>query len=146
MNAVNRIVGAYLIAVAAVVVVHSIAEPAYYAPTADAQSSPVWLYIYPFAAVAIALGIGFGFARKRAYDAAGGPDGAGADEWGRLAANAMFYSLIVVGIIFFSNLFYVVSEGFTLLDDDAIGVIWKIAHAIMPPAAGALGVALLRGD
>lgn len=143
MDAGKRVAGAVLIAIAAIVAIHTIAEPWYHISTPEQPYSPAWDYIDPLSALAVILGVAFGFARKRALD---GEASAAAATWGRLAANTLFYGFVFVGIMFFTDWFSLLNANYTALNASAASILWTLVDALLPILAGALGVALLRGE
>ena len=137
----TRIVGAVLIAVAAVVAVHTIAEPLYHTSSAASPYSPIWNVINPFMAVAILLGVIFAYIRKRSVDREGG----GAPVTREfLAANTLFYGFLFVGILFFWNWFNLHNAAFTAVGMDAIALVWIFIDAALPLLSGAMGLSLLK--
>lgn len=143
MGAANRVAGAVLIVIAAIVAAHTIAEPWYHLSTPEQPYSPLWTYIDPLSALAVALGLIFGFARKRAFD---GELGAVPATWGRLASNTLFYGFVFVGIMFFTDWFSLLNANYTALNASAASILWTLVDALLPILAGALGAALLRGE
>ena len=101
MERLKRIVGVVLLAIGAVVAVHTIIEPLYHVSSAASPYSPMWRIIDPLEALAVVLGVICGYLRKRSV----AHDGATpiTREW--LAANALFYGFLCVGILFFWNWF-----------------------------------------
>lgn len=138
MNALNRIVGVVLIAIAAIIGIHTVAEPLYYTSTEAAAYSPLWAYIDPLSAIALILGVIFGYIR---LSAAVGDEGA--LTWERFAANAMFYGFVALSIAFFWNWFIILGGGLNV-DAGAVSVVWLTFNALMPPFSVALGIHLLR--
>ena len=108
MDSFKRIVGVYLILVAAVVAIHTVAEPLYYTSTEASPYSPHWSKINALMVLAIVLGLVFGCMRKRGID--GGEGSAVTREY--LEAHVLFYGLLFVGILFFWNFFNLHSPGF----------------------------------
>ena len=143
MDAGKRVAGAVLIVIAAIVAVHTIAEPWYHISTPEQPYSPLWTYIDPLSALAVILGVAFGFARKRALD---GEASAEAATWGRLAANTLFYGFVFVGIMFFTDWFSLLNANYTALNASAASILWTLVDALLPLLAGAMGAALLRGE
>ena len=72
MNMLRRIVGLFLVVIAAVVAVHMIVEPLYHASSEGDPYSPIWNTINPFMALAVVLGVVFATIRKRGIDREGG--------------------------------------------------------------------------
>ncbi len=140
MDIANRIVGAYLILVGAVVAIHTIAEPIYYTSTPTAPFSPAWTYINWSMALAIVLGVIFACIGKRATEGEGD-----AVTWERLAANTLFYGLVVVGIMFFWNWLSINMDGYTS-SADISGLVWIAIDATLPVLLVSLGIRLARAD
>ena len=101
MDSFKRIVGVYLILVAAVVAIHTVAEPLYYTSTEASPYSPHWNKINALMVLAIVLGLVFGCMRKRSV---GGEEGSAVTRE-YLEAHVLFYGLLFVGILFFWNFF-----------------------------------------
>jgi len=141
MEALKRIIGAYLIAVAVIVAVHTIIEPLYYTSTETAPYTPNWSYINPLMALAVALSLVCSSGCKRRADAEGGD--APVTRY-YLAANTLFYGFIFIGILFFWNWFNYVSPGFTAVGDDTVTLVWGLIDAALPPLLLAMGLCLLR--
>lgn len=74
MEALKRIIGVYLIAVAVIVAVHTIIEPLYYTSTEADPYTPNWGYINPLMAIAVALSLVCSYGCKRRADSEGGDD------------------------------------------------------------------------
>lgn len=139
MNAISRIVGAYLVAVALLVGGFSILEPLFYTSTEQHPYSPWWENVNPLTGIAVALGVVFGYVRKRAVE--GGLE-ADAVTWPRLAANTLFYGLLCVALMYYWNWFSELNSGYTP-GQEALG--WKVTDVAFPVLAGTLGVSMLRG-
>lgn len=143
MNTVTRVVGVFLIAVAAVVAIHAVVEPLYYTSTESSPDSPAWDYINVFTALSIVLGVVFGYLRKRAVDERS--DGSDV-SWERIAANVLFYGFVFVGVMFFWNWFTVINDRrFSVAGDGTIWLVWRLVFCTLPLLSGAMGMALLRG-
>ena len=63
-----------------------------------------------------------------------------------LAANALFYGFLCVGILCFWNWFNLLRPAFTAVGTDTSDVVWGCINAALPLVAGTLGLTLLRGD
>ncbi len=96
MEILKRIAGVVLITIGAVVAVHTIIEPLYHVSSAASPYSPMWRIIDPLQALAVVLGVICGYIRKRSV----AHDGEAPITRARLAANALFYGFIFVGILF----------------------------------------------
>lgn len=143
METLNRIVGAVLIIIAAIIGIHTVVEPVYYTSTDAAVYNPVWAYIHPLSALAMILGVIYGYIRSRSF---AHESGASAATWGRLAANTLFYGFAFTGIVFFSIWFTLLNPDHTTLAPASAGFLWTIVDVLMPVLSGALGIALLRGE
>ena len=141
MDTLRRIIGVVLIVIGAVVAAHAIIEPLYYASSETSPTSPIWNIINPFMALAVVLGVIFSYIRKRGVDHEGGAPVT--REF--LAANALFYGFLFVGILFFWNWFNIQNPDFTGVGLDAISLVWGFIDAALPLLSGALGLSLLRG-
>lgn len=134
----KKICGVYLIAIAVVVAVQTVAEPLYHVSGPGQPYSPIWTLINPLTALAIVLGVIFAYTGKQ---------DAGGQTVTRefLVSNALLYGFLFVGIIFFWNWFNILSPEFTAVGDDAISLAWIIIDAAVPLLAGVTGIRLLRG-
>ena len=92
--------------------------------------------------LAVVLGVICGYIRKRSVAHDG--EAPITREW--LAANALFYGFLFVGILFFWNWFNLLSPEFTAVGTDTIDLVWGFINTALPLLAGTLGLALLRGD
>ena len=72
MERLTRLVGGVLLAIGAVVAVHTIIEPLYHVSSAASPYSPMWRIIDPLEALAVVLGVICGYLRTRsvAHDGA----------------------------------------------------------------------------
>ena len=136
-----RIIGAFLIAVAAAVAVHTVIEPLYHVSREGQPYSPLWGILDKLMAVAIVLGLILGYRRKREADGQGGETGVTREF---LAANTQFYGLFCVGIMFFWNWFNLLMPAFTAPGDDTVTLVWILIDATLPLLMGATGIHLLR--
>ena len=93
-------------------------------------------------ALAVVLGVICGYIRKRSV----AHDGAPPITRECLAAHALFYGFLFVGILFFWNWFNLLSPEFTAVGTDTSDLVWGFINAALPLLAGTLGLALLRGD
>ena len=134
--------GGVLLAIGAVVAVHTIIEPLYHVSSAASPYSPMWRIMDPLEALAVVLGVIGGSRRTRRV----AHDGAApiTREW--LAANALFYGFLCVGILCFWNWFNLLRPEFTAVGTDTSDVVWGFINAALPLVAGTLGLTLLRGD
>ena len=141
MEALKRVIGVGLIVIAAIVAIHTIIEPVYHTSTQESPHSSTWDYINPLSAIAIILGLIFGYIRM---SRAGG--NSSVQEF--IAANALFYGFISVGIMFFWNWFGIsgVAEDFTAVNNDIRALVWIFVDAILPVLNIAMGAHLLRAS
>ena len=140
MESFKRIVGVYLILVAAVVAIHTVAEPLYYTSTEASPYSPHWNKLNALMVLAIVLGLVFGCMRKRGVG--GGEGSAVTREY--LEAHVLFYGLLFVAILFFWNFFNLHSPGFTAIAHEVVSAVWIVIDAALPIILGAMGASLLR--
>ncbi len=136
---VRQIIGVILMVIAAIVAIHTIADPLYHTSTEARPYSPLWDYINPLMALAIVAGLVMGFLRKRIVDSEGGV------TWDRLAASALFYGFIFVGILFFLSWFNLFNDDYTAIGPDAAAVIWAIVDGLLPVLVGAMGMRVFKG-
>ncbi len=142
MNALKRICGIFLVAMAVAVAVHTVVEPLYHTSSAGQPYSSLWDILNPLMAIAIVLGVLFGYSRKKAADSEG-DSGAVTREF--VAANVQFYGFLCVGILFFWNWFILYSPAFTAIGADTASLVWILIDATLPLLMGAMGAFLLRG-
>lgn len=138
----NRLCGSYLILVAVVVAVQTVAETAYVALNIGDMYGPVWGVLDYFMALAIVMGIYFCYQHKSAVDAEG-DDAPVSREF--VITNGLFYGFIFVGILFFWNWFHHLSPASPSMDGGNILLVWLLVDAALPLLAGATGIRLLRG-
>ena len=139
----RRIIGAFLVAIAVAVGIHTVAEPLYHVSEKGQPYSPLWSIFDPLMAIAIAFGLILGYQRKREIDGQG--DEAGVTR-GYVAANLQFYGFLFVGILFYWNWFNLLTPDWTAPGDDTVTLVWILVDAILPLLTGAMGVSLLRRD
>ena len=136
----KRTVGILFLVIGATVALHTIIEPLYHTSTDAQPYSPAWDVLNPLMALAIVFGIAYAALRKRVVDA----DTEQGVTRAYLAANALFYGFLFVGILFFWSWANYRSPGFTAVGADAASVVWGIVDALLPLLCGAMGVALIR--
>lgn len=141
MDSFKRIVGVYLIIVAAVVAIHTVVEPLYYTSTEASPYSPHWSKFNALMVLAIVLGVVFGYIRKRG---AGGEGGGASITREYLEANVQFYGLLFIGILFFWNFFNLHSPGFTAIAMETVSAVWIVIDAALPLLLAAMGFSMLR--
>ena len=142
MDMLEKIIGGFLIMVAALVAVHTVVEPLYHASSEAQPYAPLWNILDPIMAVAIVLTIIFGFIRKRR---ACNEVGTGVTRE-FLSANVVFYGIIFVGIMFFWNWFNLLRPTFTAVGADAVSLAWIIIDAALPLLLGAMGMRLFKAE
>ena len=137
----RQIIGVILIAIAAIVGIHTIVEPLYFdsATTGSGYNESVWAIINVLSAIGCIMGVVIGFLRKRAVDAEGGI------TWDRLAASALFYGFAFTAFIFFWSWFNLLSPNFTAIGGDAANVIWILYDALFTILAASMGVRVFKG-
>ena len=136
-----RIGGVFFIAVAVVIAVHTVVEPLYHVSAEGQPYSPVWeVVLDPLMVVAVALGALLAWRRKRAVDLEG--DGPVTREF--LAANALFFGFLFVGVLLLWSWFNLLSPGYTAAGPETASLVWMVIDAGLPLLCGATGVALLR--
>ena len=138
----SRIGGGFLLAVAVIVAVHTVVEPLYHVSAEGQPYSPVWEVLDPIMVLAVALGGVVALRRKRRVDEEGG-DGPVTREF--LAANALFFGFLFVGILLLWSWFNLLSPGYTAAGPETASLVWMMIDAGLPLLCGATGVALLRG-
>ena len=137
----RQIIGVILIAIAAIVGIHTIVEPLYFdsTTTGSGYNESVWAIINVLSAIGCIMGVVIGFLRKRAVDAEGGI------TWDRLAASALFYGFAFTAFIFFWSWFNLLSPNFTAIGGDAANVMWILYDALFTILAASMGVRVFKG-
>ena len=140
MSILHRLLGIYVVGVAAVVAVSLLATLIW----SNGAGSPIWPTVNWLQAIAIIIVLIVNVLRKRALDA-NGSDGSVTREY--LEINLLFYVSIVVTVWFFWNwLFF----GFfpnnepTGAARDAHTLLWPFINALDIPLLGATGYHLWR--
>ena len=138
-----RVIGALFVAVGFVVAIHTVVEPLYHVSGPDSPYSALWTYINPLMALAVIAGVVFGCRRKMAVDAEGN-DAPVTRAY--VAANALLYGFLFVGILFFFNWFNYMTPSYTAVGPDAMAVIWALVDAALSLLCLAMGLALWREE
>ena len=138
---IQRIIGAFLVAMAVAVAGHTVVEPLYHVSEEGQPYSPFWRILNPLMAAAILLGVILGWQRKRESDRQGDEAGVTREF---VAANIQFYGFLFVGILFFWNWFNLHMPAWSAPGDDTVSLVWILVDAILPLLTGAAGVSLLR--
>ena len=141
MEALKRVIGVFLILIAAIVVIHTVIEPIYHTSSEGQPYSSAWYWINVLAVISIVLGLIFSYIRmSRAGEGSSGPE--------FVAANTQFYGFLFVAILFLWNWFGSSNLGqdFTAVSADTRGLVWIIFDAAHPLLSGAMGVHLLRAS
>ena len=138
----KRIIGFALIAMGVVVAVHTVIEPLYHVSTENQPYSPIWEILNPLMVLSLVLGLIFAYMRKAKVDAEGG-DAALTREF--VIANALFYGLLVVGILMLWNWFNLLSPAFTAIGPETVSLVWIVIDASLPFLLGGIGIFLARG-
>lgn len=142
MGSLKKVIGVFLILVAAVVAIHTVLEPLYYTSTDEhPYNDSVWLYINILAAISLVLGIIISFVRKNSIS-----ENSSVQEY--ITANTLFYGFMFAAIFFFWNWFGLINPGqdYTPTKSDTGAMVWIIFDAILPLLNGALGMHLLRSN
>ena len=143
MDALKKVVGVFLILIAAIVALHTILEPIYHTsdPNSNNPYSSLWGYINPLSAISIILGILFSYSRKSRIT-----DNSSVQEF--ISANTLFYGYMFIAIIFFWNWFGILKVGaeFTAVSAETRSLVWIFFDALQPLLNLALGGHLLRSN
>ena len=138
-----RVIGALFVAVGFVVAIHTVVEPLYHVSGPDSPYSALWSYINPLMALAVIAGVVLGCRRKMAVDAEG--DDAPVTR-AYVAANALLYGFLFVGILFFFNWFNYMTPSYTAVGPAAMAVIWAFIDAALSLLCLGMGLALWREE
>lgn len=145
MTAVLKIIGIFLILVAAIVAIHTVIEPLYHTSATEEGASPyndaVWKYINILSAIAVVLGIILSYSRLSKVN-----ENSSVQEY--IAANTLFYGFMFAAIFFFWNWFGIqeFAKDFTAVGSETRSIVWIIVDALLPLLSGALGAHLLRNS
>ena len=131
METGKRVLAVYLLAVGLAVAVNFVATPFYHEGGPD---YPVWDVLNWFMATAMVIAVVAAFVEKRRSCQAG-------DDLKRhVDANAVFYTAVVVLLLFLSN------SAANLADHDSQSAdVWAMVDATMPVVLGVVGMRLWRG-
>lgn len=142
MDSLKKVIGVFLILVAAIVAIHTVAEPLYYTSTSEQPNAPIWYYINILSAISVVLGIIISYIRKSNVS-----ESSSVQEY--IAANTLFFGFMFAAILFFWNWFGISNAGedFTPpAKSETVSMVWIIFDAILPLLNGALGMHLLRSN
>lgn len=142
MDSLKKVIGVFLILVAAIVAIHTVAEPLYYKSTPEQPyNNSAWLYINILSAISLVLGIIITYNRKSNVS-----ESSSVQEY--IAANTLFFGFMFAAILFFWNWFGLINPGgdYTPTKSDTGATVWIIFDAILPLLNGALGMYLLRSN
>lgn len=142
MDSLKKVIGVFLILVAAAVALHTVLEPLYYTSTDEQPyNNQVWLYLNILSAISVVLGIIISYVRKSNVT-----ESSSVQEY--IAANTLFFGFMFAAIFFFWNWFGLINPGgdFTPTKSDTGAMVWIIFDAILPLLNGALGMYLLRSN
>ncbi len=139
----DRICGMFLLALAVVVAVHTVADPLFHTSSETQPYSPLWAILNPLMVLGIALGLLFSYARKRRVD--GEPD-SGPVTREFLIANTQFFGFVAVGILMLWNWFNLLSPAFTAIGADTASLVWILIDATLPLLFGSMGMFLVRNS
>ena len=137
----SRICGVFLLALAVVVAIHTVAEPLYHTSSDTQPYSPFWAILDPIMVLGIALGLVFSYARKRRVDGEG-DSGPVTREF--LVANTQFFGFVSVGILMLWNWFNLLSPAFAAVGADTVSLVWILIDATLPLLLGSVGMFLVR--
>ena len=140
MDSLKKVIGVFLILVAAIVAIHTVAEPLYYSSTPEnPYNNSVWLYINILSAITLVIGIIVSYVRKSNVS-----ENSSVQEY--IAANTLFFGFMFAAIFFFWNWFGIHNPGqdYTPTNSDTGSMVWIIFDPILPLLNGALGMHLLR--
>ena len=139
MAAINKLAGAYLVAISAAVAVFFIINTF----LVDAINVlAVWHVLDVLMLMGLVLGMGFNFAHKQR---AGGRDNGDAVTRPYLEANVTFYVTTVVTILFLHNWFALLATGdVSQGDNHTAWVIWAVVDTALPIILGVTGCRLWR--
>ncbi len=140
MASLLKIIGVFLILVAAAVAIHTVIEPLYHTSTDEnPYNASVWTYINVLSAISVVLGIILSYNRMSKVN-----ENSSVQEF--IAANTLFYGFMFVAIFFFWNWFGIqkFAEDFTAVGAETRSIVWIIVDALLPLLNGALGAHLLR--
>lgn len=140
---IQRISGLFLLVLAVVIAIHTVAEPLYHTSTEAQPNSPFWTVLNPVMAAAIILGFAFSYIRKSDIDD-DDADGTVTREF--LAANLQFYGFLFVGILFLWNWFGLLNPAFTATEGGTVSLVWIIVDAALSLLAGSIGAYLWQSD
>ena len=142
MDSLKKVIGVFLILVAAIVAIHTVIEPLYYTSTDDnPYNASVWLYINILSAISVVIGIIIAYVRKSSIG-----ENSSIQEY--IKANTLFYGFMFAAILFFWNWFalFDIAKDFKGAGPETRSMVWIIVDAILPLLNGALGVHLLRSN
>ena len=142
MDFLKKVIGVFLILVAAIVAIHTVAEPLYYKSTTEQPyNASVWLYLNILSAISLVIGIIISYDRKSNVS-----ESSSVQEY--IAANTLFFGFMFAAILFFWNWFGLINPGgdYSPTKSDTGAMVWIIFDAILPLLNGALGMHLLRSN
>ncbi len=142
MDSLKKVIGVFLILVAAIVAIHTVAEPLYYKSTPEQPyNASVWLYLNILSAISLVIGIIISYDRKNNVS-----ESSSVQEY--IAANTLFFGFMFAAILFFWNWFGLINPGgdYAPTQSDTGAMVWIIFDAILPLLNGALGMHLLRSN
>ena len=141
MEAIKKLVGAYLVGVSIAVAVFFIIN-IFLVGTISVLA--VWHVLDVLMLIGLVLGMGFNYAHKQR---AGGRDAGDAVTRPYLEANVTFYVTTVVTILFLHNWFAFLATGdVSVGDNHTAWVIWAVVDTALPIILGVTGCRLWRGS
>ncbi len=141
MAALKKLVGAYLIGLAAVVAVYFVINTVL-AELFDFDVLPIWYALDALMFIGLVAVLIYNLAVKRATCARISSDAVTRQY---LEANVLFYSTVAVTILFLHNWFSLLALGADSLDGNhQAWVIWAVVDTLLPITLGITGVHLWR--
>ena len=144
MAGLKRVVGAYLMLLAAVVAVFFIINT-FLVDTLDVLS--IWYVLDVLMFIGLAVALVHNYMRKKAIDSG---DSSEPVSRGYFEANAAFYLTAGITILFLHNWFSLLSQGADFLGSNDAGgnhqawVIWAVVDTVLPIVVGVTGCHLWR--
>ena len=140
MEAMKKMLGAYMVGVAAAVAVWFIINT-FFAGSFDVSN--VWYALDVLMAIGLAIALVFNYARKRAEEAGRRPGEAVSRR--HLEVNTAFYLTAGITILFLHNWFsFLVNGPDSLNGNHQAWIIWAAVDTMLPLILGATGSALWR--
>ena len=139
MEAIKKLLGMYLIGVAAVVAVWFIINSLF---LDSIDVSEVWFVLDILMVVGLAVAIAFNWDHKRRMDAQSSGDGV--SRW-YLEANVVLYLTLGITILFLHNWIAFLKVGLEA-DNHQAWVIWAVVDTLLPLTLGVTGCRMLKNS